>query len=185
MHFNQPNFLSFLGKVVISGQNAASTLLTFHYCPHVSGCRAIGTSQYREGMRESIYVGRQNDILVSIAIPEDKGVWIDYVLLVPISSFSPSLLDVKPIDITQDFIQDCGQRSFFLKESTSQFCLRSAFILTTRFNGGALSCNCDSLGAIKTGCQPFGGQCVCRPNVIGRACDRCRSGYSGFPYCWR
>ena len=27
-------------------------------------------------MRESIYVGRQNDILVSIAIPEDKGVWI-------------------------------------------------------------------------------------------------------------
>lgn len=185
MHFNQPNFLSFLGKVVISGQNAASTLLTFRYCPHVSGCRAIGTSQYREGMRESIYVGRQNDILVSIAIPEDKGVWIDYVLLVPISSFSPSLLDVKPIDITQDFIQDCGQRSFFLKESTSQFCLRSAFILTTRFNGGALSCNCDSLGAMKTGCQPFGGQCVCRPNVIGRACDRCRSGYSGFPYCRR
>ncbi|PFX27901.1 Laminin subunit alpha [Stylophora pistillata] len=185
VHFYQPNFLSFLGKVVISGQNAASTLLTFHYCPHVSGCRAIGTSQYREGMRESIYVGRQNDILVSIAIPEDKGVWIDYVLLVPISSFSPSLLDVKPIDITQDFIQDCGQRSFFLKESTSQFCLRSAFILTTRFNGGALSCNCDSLGAIKTGCQPFGGQCVCRPNVIGRACDRCRSGYSGFPFCRR
>lgn len=185
VHFYQPNFLSFLGKVVVSGQNAASTLLTFSYCPHVSGCRAIGTSQYREGMRESIYIGRQNDILVSIAIPEDKGVWIDYVLLVPISSFSPSLLDIKPIDITQDFIQDCGQRSFFLKESTSQFCLRSAFILTTRFNNGALSCNCDSLGATKTSCQPFGGQCVCRPNVIGRACDKCRSGYSGFPYCKR
>lgn len=109
----------------------------------------------------------------------------DYVLLVPISSFSPSLLDIKPIDITQDFIQDCGQRSFFLKESTSQFCLRSAFILTTRFNSGALSCNCDSLGATKTSCEPFGGQCVCRPNVIGRACDKCKSGYSGFPYCKR
>lgn len=27
-------------------------------------------------MRESIYIGRQNEILVSIAIPEDKGVWI-------------------------------------------------------------------------------------------------------------
>nr|XP_058972202.1 laminin subunit alpha-like isoform X2 [Pocillopora verrucosa] len=185
VHFYQPNFLSFLGKVVVSGQNAASTLLTFSYCPHVSGCRAIGTSQYREGMRESIYIGRQNEILVSIAIPEDKGVWIDYVLLVPISSFSPSLLDIKPIDITQDFIQDCGQRSFFLKESTSQFCLRSAFILTTRFNSGALSCNCDSLGATKTSCEPFGGQCVCRPNVIGRACDKCKSGYSGFPYCKR
>lgn len=76
VHFYQPNFLSFLGKVVISGQNAASTLLTFRYCPHVSGCRATGTSQYREGVSESIYIGRQNNILVSLAIPEDKGVWI-------------------------------------------------------------------------------------------------------------
>lgn len=76
VHFYQPNFLSFLGKVVVSGQNAASTLLTFRYCPHVSGCRAVGTSQYREGMSESIYIGRQKNILVSIAIPEDKGVWI-------------------------------------------------------------------------------------------------------------
>lgn len=76
VHFYQPNFLSFLGKVVVSGQNAASTLLTFRYCPHVSGCRAIGTSQYREGMSESIYNGRRGNILVSIAIPEDKGVWI-------------------------------------------------------------------------------------------------------------
>ena len=76
VHFYQPNFLSFLGKVVVSGQNAASTLLKFRYCPHVSGCRAVGTSQYREGMSESIYIGRQKNILVSIAIPEDKGVWI-------------------------------------------------------------------------------------------------------------
>jgi len=183
VHFYQPNFLSFLGKVVVSGQNAASTLLTFRYCPHVSGCRAVGTSQYREGMSESIYIGRQKNILVSIAIPEDKGVWIDYVLLIPISSYSPSLLEVKPIDVTQDFIQDCGQYTFFLKDSSSKFCLQSAFAITTRFNSGAIKCNCDGLGSTKTSCQSFGGQCVCRPNVIGRACDRCKSGYSGFPYC--
>ncbi|KAL9980332.1 hypothetical protein ACROYT_G008904 [Oculina patagonica] len=121
VHFYQPNFLSFLGKVVISGQNAASTLLRFRYCPHVSGCRAIGTSQYREGMSESIYIGRQNNILVSIAIPEDKGVWIDYVLLVPISSFSPSLLEVNPIDVTQDFIQDCGHEFHSSEFPSSEF----------------------------------------------------------------
>ena len=83
VHFYQPNFLSFLGKVVVSGQKVASTLLTFRYRPHVSGCRAVGTSQYREGMSESIYIGRQKNILVSIAIPEDKGVldrkWIFWV----------------------------------------------------------------------------------------------------------
>jgi len=42
----------------------------------VSGCRAIGTSQYREGVKESIYIGRQNNIILSITIPEDKGLWI-------------------------------------------------------------------------------------------------------------
>ena len=76
VHFYQPNYLSFLGKVVVSGQGAASVLLTFRYCPHVSGCRAIGTSQHREGMSESVYIGRQSNILISIVIPGDKGVWI-------------------------------------------------------------------------------------------------------------
>ena len=46
------------------------------YCPYVTGCRGIGTSQFREGMSESIYIGRQNNILVSIVIPGDKEVWI-------------------------------------------------------------------------------------------------------------
>lgn len=76
VHFYQPNHLSFLGKVVVSGQGAASVLLTFHYCPYVSGCRAVGTSQYRERMIDSVYIGRQSNILISIVIPEDKGVWI-------------------------------------------------------------------------------------------------------------
>ena len=76
VHFYQPNYLAFLGKVVVSGESAASTLLKFHYCPHVSGCRAVGTSQYREGMIDSVYVGRQTSVLVSIVIPEDKDVWI-------------------------------------------------------------------------------------------------------------
>jgi len=183
VHFYQPNFPSFLGKVVVSGQSAASTLITFRYCPYVTGCRVIGTSQFREGMSESIYIGRQNNILVSIVIPGDKEVWIDYVLLVPLSSFSPSLLDINPIDVTQDFIQDCGQHDFYLKESSSKFCLQSAFTITSRFNNGALACNCDTLGSTKTSCQSFGGQCACRPNVIGRACDRCASGYGGFPNC--
>lgn len=76
VHFYQPNYSSFLGKVVVSGQRSTSALLTFRYCPYVSGCRAIGTSQFREGMSESIYIGRQNNILISLVIPGDKGVWI-------------------------------------------------------------------------------------------------------------
>ncbi|CAJ0962143.1 unnamed protein product, partial [Ranitomeya imitator] len=32
-------------------------------------------------------------------------------------------------------------------------------------------------------CNPFGGQCTCRPNIIGRTCSRCATGYYGFPHC--
>ena len=110
-------------------------------------------------------------------------VFQDYVMLVPLSSFSPSLLEIKPIDVNRDFIQDCGQNDFYLKESSSKFCLTSTFTITSKFNNGALPCQCDILGSAKTGCRAFGGQCSCRPNVIGRACDRCKSGYSGFPLC--
>ena len=75
VHFYQPNFLSFLGKVIVSGQST-SALMNFRYCPYVSGCRTIGTSQHREGMSQSVYIGRQNSIIVSINIPEDKSIWI-------------------------------------------------------------------------------------------------------------
>lgn len=34
-------------------------------------------------------------------------------------------------------------------------------------------CLCDPQGAVSTVCEPSGGQCQCRPNVVGRSCDRC------------
>ena len=32
-------------------------------------------------------------------------------------------------------------------------------------------------------CEKFGGQCRCKPNVIGRQCTRCKPGFFGFPDC--
>ncbi|XP_023277248.1 laminin subunit beta-1-like, partial [Seriola lalandi dorsalis] len=34
-------------------------------------------------------------------------------------------------------------------------------------------CQCDLQGSLSTVCDPSGGQCQCRPNVVGRNCDRC------------
>ncbi|XP_056307443.1 laminin subunit beta-4 [Danio aesculapii] len=44
----------------------------------------------------------------------------------------------------------------------------SAFI-----HNGAVSCNCHHIGAYGSSCSKFGGQCQCKPNVIGRCCDSC------------
>lgn len=45
------------------------------------------------------------------------------------------------------------------------------------------ACDCDPRGATSELCDQVRGQCSCRVEVAGRRCDRCRSGYWGFPLC--
>lgn len=42
------------------------------------------------------------------------------------------------------------------------------------------ACQCDPQGSLSSVCDPNGGQCQCRPNVVGRQCDRCAPGTFGF-----
>ena len=41
-------------------------------------------------------------------------------------------------------------------------------------------CSCDITGSVSTICQQLGGKCQCKPNVVGRRCDRCAPGFYGF-----
>lgn len=43
-----------------------------------------------------------------------------------------------------------------------------------------LACQCDPTGSTSKLCQEYGGACQCKPNVVGRRCDRCAPGYYGF-----
>lgn len=45
------------------------------------------------------------------------------------------------------------------------------------------ACQCDPQGSLSAECDKVGGQCHCKPNVIGRQCDQCAPGTYGFgPY---
>ena len=46
--------------------------------------------------------------------------------------------------------------------------------------GEALDCDCDNTGSVSGICNQRGGQCDCKPNVVGRKCDRCAVGTFGF-----
>uniref|UniRef100_A0A1I8B0Z9 Laminin subunit beta-1 n=1 Tax=Meloidogyne hapla TaxID=6305 RepID=A0A1I8B0Z9_MELHA len=46
--------------------------------------------------------------------------------------------------------------------------------------GEAVSCDCDLTGSTSGICNAKGGQCECKPNVVGRRCDRCAAGTFGF-----
>lgn len=45
---------------------------------------------------------------------------------------------------------------------------------------GAFECGCDLQGSTSAMCDPLGGQCNCKPNVMGRRCERCYPGTFGF-----
>lgn len=44
-----------------------------------------------------------------------------------------------------------------------------------------LACNCDLTGAVNPmTCDSYGGQCVCKPGVMGRRCNECKPGFFNF-----
>lgn len=75
------------------------------------------------------------------------------------------------------------RKSFLPYRADDPFCHEGAFTLTVNFNNGALDCDCYAQGSLSFTCDPFGGQCPCRENIIGRTCTACRPGYYGFPNC--
>lgn len=105
-----------------------------------------------------------------------KGVWLDYVLVIPEVQFNGNILQEETIDQTKEFIERCGQDHFYIQLNASDFCKQAVFSLTADYNSGALPCNCDYEGSTSFECDPFGGQCQCKPNIIGRQCDACRTG---------
>uniref|UniRef100_A0A4W5Q348 Laminin, beta 2 (laminin S) n=1 Tax=Hucho hucho TaxID=62062 RepID=A0A4W5Q348_9TELE len=62
----------------------------------------------------------------------------------------------------------------------SNVCAKLITSMSAIINHGALPCQCDPQGSVSSVCDTHGGQCRCRPNVIGLRCDQCAPGTYGF-----
>ncbi|NXQ61936.1 LAMB1 protein, partial [Anthoscopus minutus] len=62
----------------------------------------------------------------------------------------------------------------------AQACARLVCSVSALMHGGALPCQCNPQGSRSSECQVQGGQCECKPHVIGRRCDHCAPGSYGF-----
>lgn len=179
LHYHQPLHPSYPLQVYINGGRIWQGQTNASYCPHAFGCRNVLVAE-----NQIILDVTDHEVFLTVQIPAGKILWLDYVLVVPESSYSSSYLNEEPLDKSYDFITNCGQNSFYISPTTaSPFCLSSAVSLSAFFNNGAMPCACHEVGAESDTCEPFGGQCRCRPNVIGRDCSMCTTGFWGFPNC--
>ncbi|PKU36259.1 laminin subunit alpha-5 [Limosa lapponica baueri] len=179
LHYYQPNHPAFPVEVLINGGRIWQGQTTATFCPHGYGCRSLVVSE-----DQIVLDVTDNDLTVVVRVPEGKRLWLDYILVVPEDSYSSQYLQEEPLDKSYDFISSCGVNSFYINPSTSsRFCRDSAISLSLFYNNGAQPCRCHEAGARGSQCEPFGGQCPCKPNVIGRECSRCATGYWGFPNC--
>ncbi|XP_045908367.1 laminin subunit alpha-3-like isoform X2 [Micropterus dolomieu] len=182
VHYHQPEHTSFPVEVRVDAGREWKDSINASFCPAVSGCREVVIADGRIALDFD-----QNSWqlpTISVVVPPRKTLILDYILLVPDSSYTPDLLKEKLLDKSADFIHQCRGEGFFIDPRTSsQFCRDSARSLVAAYNDGALPCNCDKSGSTGTTCDPTGGQCPCRQHVIGRQCTKCATGYYGFPYC--
>ncbi|CAH2312786.1 Hypothetical predicted protein [Pelobates cultripes] len=65
----------------------------------------------------------------------------------------------------------------------AEMCIKLLCSISAIIHDGALPCLCDMQGSLSAVCDKIGGQCKCKPNVIGQRCDQCAPGTYGFgPY---
>lgn len=168
-----------LDSIIQNDRQQFSATAPISYCPSPSGCRTL----IRQRDNNMTVFDVNNVFIATFATPDQKSVMLDYIMLIAAEDFSDDLLVFQPQSKSLDFIKECAVDAFHVTNESSEFCKKSVFSLTTAYNGQALECRCDRRGSQSYECAAFGGQCPCKPNVIGRTCTACRMGYYGFPDC--
>ncbi|XP_068606555.1 laminin subunit beta-1 [Brachionichthys hirsutus] len=62
----------------------------------------------------------------------------------------------------------------------AEMCSKLICSISSIIHDGALPCQCNPQGSLSGECDKVGGQCHCKPNVIGQHCDTCSPGTYGF-----
>ncbi|KAK7884080.1 hypothetical protein WMY93_027203 [Mugilogobius chulae] len=110
LHYHQPLHPSYPLQVYINGGRIWQGHTNASYCPHAYGCRNVLVAE-----NQIILDVTDHEVFLTVQIPAGKTLWLDYVLVVPESSYSSSYLNEEPLDKSYDFITNCGQNSFYIK----------------------------------------------------------------------
>jgi len=156
-------------------------------CASNRGCRAAVLQNKGDENPADFLITEEFDIQFFNNGPE--GAWIEYVYTIPTEDFKEhkdSIMNPDDsIDRIERYEKECGKDNFYIPDNIEEgFCRDAVTSISAQFNSGALDCDCNADGSLEHDqCDSFGGQCQCKPNVIGRDCSRCEPEYFGFPEC--
>ena len=177
-HYYQPNHPTVSLTVFLDRKHNAT--LQAPYCPSTRGCRSI----LKFDANSETFNDPEFQAATFQLNQNGKDIWLEYLLLAPATSVNPEVFEYAPVDLTSDFISKCASQHFNIEYYSAVFCDQAVLSLSSKYNGGALPCECDEQGSVTTqACDYLGGQCQCKENIIGRQCSRCKTGYFGFPNC--
>jgi laminin alpha 3/5 len=173
-----------IAKALADGQYHAA-VLPLPTCLSNSGCRAvIETNDDPEKI--GTYFDINGEFNIQSVNPEGNPAWLESIIAVPLNNYEESFADPQKVDMGMDFARECGQNHFYVSPVDEGYCRKAVLSLSSNFNGGAVPCVCDNQGTMAgqtSQCAKMGGQCDCKPNVIGQECTRCKPGFFGFPDC--
>ncbi|KAM8829789.1 laminin subunit beta-1 isoform 1-T3 [Synchiropus picturatus] len=109
---------------------------------------------------------------------------IDSLVLIPKYTELPGFqgLELEAEQRREDMIRYMCLDSFMITPmpKLAEMCSKLICSISSIIHDGALACECDPQGSLTGECEKVGGQCRCKPNVMGRNCDRCAPGTFGF-----
>ncbi|XP_026299731.1 laminin subunit alpha [Apis mellifera] len=178
VQYYQPDYPEYELDVLVQNGKFYEAKMSVPHCPSNSGCRSI-VRQMDNNIRFQLI----ENFMITFKESDGNGIWLDYILVIPAEQYNEKILKKIQFDQTKEFIKKCGYNHFHINITEEGFCRDSIFSLTANYNNRALPCNCDINGAISFECEKFGGQCLCKPNIIGRRCEICKMGFYGFPNC--
>ncbi|XP_008557031.1 laminin subunit alpha [Microplitis demolitor] len=177
IQYYQPNNPEFELEVIVQNGKFYESKVAVPHCPSNSGCRSI-IRQLDGNLKFQLI----ENVVISLKNP-GPSIWLDYLLIIPADQYDDKVLKKIQIDQTKEFIKRCGNNHFHINTTDDGFCRDSIFSLTANYNNGALPCHCSAHGTTSFECDKFGGQCPCKPNIIGRRCEICKTGFYGYPNC--
>ncbi|XP_054012773.1 laminin subunit alpha [Hylaeus anthracinus] len=178
VQYYQPDYPEYELDVLVQNGKFYEAKISVPHCPSNSGCRSVVRQ-----IDGNIGFQLIENFVITFKESTENGIWLDYMLVVPSEQYNEKILKKIQVDQTKEFIKKCGYNHFHINITKEGFCRDSIFSLTANYNNRALPCNCDIDGTRSFECEKFGGQCPCKPNIIGRRCEICKTGFYGFPNC--